>query len=100
MSANLQLISFIISFIYGIMFALLTIFNFKLIANLKTIYKHLITFMYVLDITIIYIIILYHLNKGYFHIYFILTVFLGFLVGIILYKKLLSKINVKRIFKN
>ena len=100
MNAKLQLITFIISFIYGIIFSLLTIYNFKLIAKLKVIFKHLITFIYVLDMTIIYIIILYHLNKGYFHIYFIMTVFLGFVIGLIIYKKLLSKISVKRHFKN
>ena len=100
MNAKLQLITFIISFIYGIIFSLLTIYNFNLIAKLKVIFKHLITFIYVLDMTIIYIIILYHLNKGYFHIYFIMTVFLGFVIGLIIYKKLLSKINVKRHFKN
>ena len=93
MNAKLQLITFIISFIYGIIFSLL-------IAKLKVIFKHLITFIYVLDMTIIYIIILYHLNKGYFHIYFIMTVFLGFVIGLIIYKKFLSKINVKRHFKN
>ena len=100
MSANLQLLSFLISFFYGIIFAFLTIINFKLIDKLKVIYKHIITFIYVIDMSIIYIIILYHLNKGYFHIYFILTVLLGFMIGIILYKKLRSKINVKRILKN
>ena len=100
MNSKLQLISFLISFIYGIIFYFLTTLNFKLIDNLKRIVKHIITFIYVLDITIIYILIFYHLNKGYFHIYFILTVFIGFIVGYILDKKLVSKIHVKKIFKN
>ncbi len=99
MSAKLQLITFVISFLYGILFYFLTILNFKLINNLKVYLKHIITFVYVIDMAIIYIIILYHLNKGYFHIYFILTVFLGFIVGAILKSKLISKINVKKIFK-
>ncbi len=100
MSANLQLITLLLSLLFGILFYFLTIFNFKMINNLKVIYKHIITFIYVLDMTIIYIIFLYHLNKGYFHIYFVLTVLLGFIFGYIINKKMFSKIHVKRIFKN
>ena len=98
MNSNMQIISFLVSFIYGIVFYYLTILNFKLIDNLKTFVKHILTFIYVLDVTIIYIIIFYHLNKGYFHIYFILTVFIGFVLGCFLHKKYLSKLYVKRIF--
>ena len=99
MHANLQLISFLVSFIFGICFYFLTILNFYLIDNLKLFLKHILTLIYTIDITIIYIIIFYHLNKGYFHIYFILTVFIGFFIGLLIHKKLLSKINVKRLFR-
>lgn len=100
MTAKMQLISFAISFLYGFFFNFLTIFNFKLMGNLKVIYKHIITFVYVIDMAIIYIIILYNLNKGYFHIYFILMVILGYILSYVFYLKILSKINVKRIFKD
>lgn len=99
MTSTMQLISFFISFIFGICFYFITVLNFKLIENLKKYIQHILTFIYVLDIVIIYIIIFYHLNKGYFHIYFILMVFLGFFVGYILYKSLISKINFKKLFK-
>ncbi len=100
MTSTLQLISFLVSFLFGILFFFLTFLNFKLIQNLKVITKHILTFVYVMDITIIYIILMYHVNKGNFHIYFIFTVFIGFLIGYLLKKYLLSKINVKRLFKN
>jgi len=100
MTSQLQLISFIVSFIYGIIFYFITTINFKLIENLKLIIQHILSFIYVLDMIIIYIIIFYHLNKGYFHIYFILIVFIGFFIGFIIHKKIFSKINVKRLFKN
>lgn len=99
MTSTMQLISFFISFIFGIFFYFITVLNFKLIENLKKYIQHILTFIYVLDIVIIYIIIFYHLNKGYFHIYFILMVFLGFFVGYILYKSLISKIDFKKLFK-
>ena len=100
MNSNLQLISFLVSFIFGIFFCLITILNFKLIAKTKKFLQHILTFIYVIDMTIIYIIIIYKLNRGYFHIYFVMMVFIGFLIGYTIYKKLISKINVKHIFRN
>ena len=100
MTSSLQLYSFLISFIFGIIFYFLTDINFKLINDLKKYLKHIITFIYVIDMTIIYIIIIYNINKGYFHIYFIFLVFVGFIIGYILKREVLSKIDVKRFFKN
>lgn len=99
MNSALQLLSFLVSFIYGIIFCLITLLNFKLIEKLKRYIQHIITFIYVIDMTIIYIIILYNLNKGYFHIYFIMMVFVGYLVGFVLYKKFISKIIVNKILR-
>lgn len=98
MNSTVQLISLAFSFLFGIAFYYLTILNFKLIDNLKKYLKHILTAIYVLDITIIYIIFIYHINKGYFHIYFIFMVFLGYFVGFITNIYILSKINVKSIF--
>ena len=67
MTSFIQLITFCVSFIYGI-------------------------FM-----TVIYVIILYKLNNGYFHIYFILMVFIGYYVGYLTKLLLLSKTNVKNL---
>lgn len=96
----MQLISFFISFIYGVIFYYLTILNFKLINNSKKIIKHILTFLYVIDMVIIYIIIFYNLNKGYFHIYFIAMVMIGYFVGFITNKKIKSKINVNRFLRH
>lgn len=97
MTSNIQLISLFISFLFGIIFYYLTIINFKIIDNLKKYLIHLITAIYVLDITIIYVIIIYKINKGYFHIYFIVMVLIGYFVGYITNYKILCKINVKSI---
>jgi len=99
MTSKIQLITFVISFIYGIFFSILTIFNFKLIKNLKRYIQHFITFIYVLDMIIIYIIVLYKINNGYCHIYFILMVIFGFIIGLFLYNYYFSKINVNKIMK-
>ena len=99
MTSSMQLITFLVSFIYGVIFYYLTIINFKLIKYLKIYIQHIITFIYVIDIIIVYIILLYHLNKGYFHIYFIGMVIIGYFVGFITNKRLLSKICVKKIMR-
>ena len=99
MSSKLQLISFIISFLYGLIFYILTVINFKLIETSQLYIKHILSFIFVLDMVIIYIILLYYVNKGYFHIYFIITVFIGFFIGYILKENVFSKIDVNRVFK-
>jgi len=100
MNSNVQIISIISSFIFGTFFSLLTYINFKLIKNYKKIIQNILSCIFVLDMIIIYIILMYKINNGYFHIYFIVTVFIGFFVGLLLLKKYISKINVKLKFSN
>lgn len=99
MNSVLQLITLIFSVLYGVIFYLLTVVNFNIVKGLKNIYANIITFIFTLDMTVIYSILIYKLNNGYFHIYFIILVMLGFALGYIkrierLFKNL-SKINVK-----
>ena len=95
MNSNIQLLSLFVSFLFGIIFYYITCINFKLINNLKKYLKHIITIIYVFDMTIIYILIIYNINKGYFHIYFISMVFLGYFVGYLTKLYFISKISVK-----
>lgn len=95
-----QIISFIVSFLYGFIFFLLTKVNFYLTEQLKNIIKNIITVIFVLDMIFLYILILYKINGGYFHIYFIVTVVFGYIISFGFYKKFFSKINVKHIFKH
>lgn len=81
MNSYLQLYSFIISFFYGNIFFVLTRFNFYIIEGLNKFLKIFITFVYTMDIVIIYSIIMYKINNGNLHIYFISTVLIGFLAG-------------------
>lgn len=100
MTSNTQLISLSISFLYGIIFYYFTIINFKIIDSMNIHIKHFITSIYVLDIAVIYAIIIYKINNGYFHLYFLVLVILGYFVGYLTNKIYFSKINVKlNIFK-
>ena len=93
MSANLQLICFLASFLYGIFFGLLSEFHFKLISKYHVIFQLLISLVFVIDIVLGYILIMYHLNLGIFHIYFLIFIFLGYIISFPL------RLYVKKIFK-
>ena len=81
MSANLQLICFLASFLYGIFFGLLTKFHFTLISKYHKIFQLLISLVFIIDIVLGYILLMYHLNLGIFHIYFIIFILIGFLLS-------------------
>ena len=94
MNSTIQLISLSISLIYGILFYFITNLNFYLINNINKILKNIITIIYVFNMSFIYAIILYKLNNGYFHIYFILMVIFGYYIGYLLNNNIKSKIHV------
>ncbi len=85
MNSYIQLISLIISFIYGIVLYYLNLFNIKKFNNKNIIIKSLIYILYLFDISLLYVCILYKLNNGILHIYFILCILLGY--GIVCVKK-------------
>lgn len=85
MNSYIQLISLIISFIYGIVLYYLNLFNIKKFNSKNIIIKSLIYILYLFDISLLYVCILYKLNNGILHIYFILCILLGY--GIVCVKK-------------
>ena len=86
MSANLQLICFLASFLYGLFFGLLSIVHFNLINKYHKIFQLLISLVFIIDIVLGYILLMYHLNLGIFHIYFFIFIFIGFLLSFSLHK--------------
>lgn len=86
MSAGVQLFTFLVSFLYGILFSLLTRWHFHVLIPNSVIMKYLSTILFMLDIVLGYVIIMYHINQGVIHIYFLVFVFLGFVTDIVLHK--------------
>ena len=82
MDYKIQLLSFLVSFLFGIFFCFTNYGNKKLIYNKKIIFQYIITFLYMINITLIYIVVLYKVNIGIFHIYFLIMVLLGYLFGL------------------
>lgn len=90
MNSFIQVISFIISFLYGIIFYLLARFN-KFILNKKNNFiRFLVSLVFVIDMVIIYVYLMYKVNMGMIHIYFIITVVIGFVFMALNYIKLQS----------
>ena len=97
MDSYIQVISLVVSFIYGVLFSLLTKFNYFIIENRKVVFKFVVTLVFIVDVVILYIYLMYKINNGYFHIYFIIVVILGYSVMLKLQNKL--KIICKKIVK-
>lgn len=93
MDYKVQLISLLVSFIFGITFYFTSLLNYKIIKKYNKIFKYVTTLLYMLNIAIVYICLLFKVNNGNVHPYFIIMVLLGFLLGIKI-KKMLIK-NVK-----
>ena len=85
MEETLQLLSFLVSFLFGFIFHLFSNFHFKITDRYSILLKYIATFLFLLDAVLVYILILYYLNGGILHIYYLIYVFLGYnLLGILL----------------
>lgn len=82
MNSYVQVISLLVSFIYGIVFYILSKFNKYIVSNKNNIVKLLVTTVYVVDMVIIYIFIMYKINFGNIHPYFIISLIFGFVLSI------------------
>ena len=80
MNSFIQLLSFLVSFLYGMIFYLLSRFNYFILYNKNNIIKFIVTLVFIIDIVILYVYMMYKINNGYFHIYFVALVVLGFVL--------------------
>lgn len=78
MENGVQLLSFFISFLYGIFFALVSRYHYKLVFSLKWVFRYILTFLFILDVSLFYILLLYYINQGVVHLYFLIITFLGY----------------------
>ena len=93
MNAHLQLLSLGASFLYGFIFYYLIKLNYKLIKNQKKFYQSLITILFMYNVVLLYIIIIFKLNNGIFHPYFFIMITLGFLSNLKLTQKMLKNVK-------
>lgn len=81
MDIKIQLIIFLISFLYGFILANLSYLNYKFLQGKSNFFKLLFNLIFTLDVVFVYLVILYKINYGVFHVYFLGILSVGFLIG-------------------
>lgn len=93
MTLKVQIISLIVSFLYGIFFSILLKINYKIIYNEKKLIKIIGTFIFIIFNSLLYFLILMKINNGIVHIYLILVLSLGFILEGYMCKVIASKLK-------
>lgn len=99
MNSYIQVLSFLVSFIYGIFFYLLTRFNKYILVNKNTYIKFIVTLVFIIDIVILYIYLMYKINFGIIHPYFVSFVILGFWFMSLMYNLCKKYVKKHKIFR-
>ncbi len=90
MNIYVQIVSFIVSFMFGVFYYVTSTINESIIKSKSMPLKIIITFLFISNNVIIYLIILYKLNYAEFHLYFMILMLVGYYCGYKL-RKLLVK---------
>lgn len=90
MDLKTQILSLIFSFVFGILFSIGTNLNYRFIFCKRKLFQIIITFIYIIDATLLYFLILKKINEGVIHSYFLFATAIGFFLGFV---KLSNYIN-------
>jgi len=100
MDAKTQLIILTFSYQYGFILYYLIFINNRVIKNMKSIYRSIITILFMYNIVLIYIISIFKINNGNFHIYFFIMITLGYISNIKVTKKLANNVKIRKFIEN
>ena len=78
MIVSLQLLALLINFLYGFILFFLSYINYLFIKKEPVLVKILITVVFMLDYTFVYLVIFYRLTSGIFHIFYLFLFILGY----------------------
>lgn len=93
MDNTIQIVSIIFSFVFGVLFSLITSFNYKFLFSKKKVFSTIFTSIYVLIMSLIYFLIIKKINDGVINIYFLSFICLGFIIGFIHFKKYVNRLK-------
>ena len=91
MILRIQICSLLFSFFYGIFVFFLLELNYKLLYTGKMLYKIIISFLFVMFISLLYFYGLLKINNGIIHIYFLIVMFTGYMLSFVIYRKIRCK---------
>lgn len=80
MNSYVQLISLLSSFLYGIILYYLNKLNNNIIKKKNILIKLIISFLYLFNVSLLYVCFLYKLNNGVLHIYNFLFMLTGYVL--------------------
>lgn len=79
MRLDIQIYSFIVSFLFGcIFYILLELFN-RLVVKVGMLFKVILSFLFIMVMASLYFLILLFVNNGVVHIYFLLMILVGYI---------------------
>ncbi len=78
MNNSIQLLSFLLSFLFGICFSFASHYHYEMVSHLKKVPRYVLTFLFILDVSLFYVLIMYYLNNGVIHIYFVIVTLVGY----------------------
>ena len=93
MILKIQIFSLVYSFFYGIIFFFLLEVNHKLLYDGKIIYRIIISFLFIIVMSLLYFFGILRINNGIIHFYFYFSFFAGYLLSYVIYKKINCKIK-------
>ena len=88
MNLKVQIISSIVSLIYGYIFSCLVNINYKFLFSKVLWFKIIVTIVFIVDCGLLYFIILKSINNGYIHYYLYIMITIGFSLGFVKTKSL------------
>ena len=91
MILKIQIYSILYSFLYGMIFYALLEVNYKIIYESRLFIKIIYSLLFLLVNTLLYFIILIKINNGIVHIYFLLSIILGYILAYFIMIKLFKK---------
>ena len=88
-----QILTIIVSFIFGIVFSIQVSLNYKYIYTKNYLYKIIFTLAFIMTNTFLYFIILRKTNNGILHIYGILSILFGYFAEMFIKSIIVKKIK-------
>lgn len=91
MILKIQLIALLFSFLFGILFAVCVRINYKFLFHQKGVFQFLATFIFIIDMSLLYFFGLKIINHGILHPYFLIMVLLGFYLTYFFFQRIGKK---------
>lgn len=81
MEVSIQIISLVVSFVFGVILYFLIKLNKSVLLNQKGIFNVIFNILFCINCSLVYLIIIKNINSGIINLYFIITILLGYVIS-------------------